>query len=52
MQMTLNSLSVKLKISPSGNLKRNAGILNEREPEISGDGSNVLLFGGGGPAKF
>jgi hypothetical protein len=47
MQQQLNALAVKLKISPSGNLKRNAGIINERAP-ITDDEDNIILFGGGG----
>lgn len=50
MQLTLNSLAVKLKISPSGNLKRNAGIISERAPDV-GDDDNVLLFGGHADGK-
>jgi hypothetical protein len=55
MQMVLNALAVKLKISPSGNLKRNAGIISEREVDTDDDGNVIradLLFGGSQGAKF
>jgi hypothetical protein len=51
MQATINSLAVKLRISPSTVLSKKRGILSEREIDTDGE-SNVLLFGGSGPPRF
>ena len=46
LQLTLNSLAVKLKISPSANLLRNAGIVNERVDDSDDKVVRDVLFGG------
>jgi hypothetical protein len=49
MQTAINSLSVKLRVSPSTVLTKKSGRLDEKETDTD---DNVLLFGGPGPVKF
>jgi phage terminase small subunit len=46
MQTPLNSLAVKLRISPSAVLSKKNGILDEKEIDAA-DADNVVLFGAG-----
>jgi phage terminase small subunit len=52
MQAPINSLAVKLRLSPSAILSKKHGILDEKEVDTMTPDSNVLLFGGGGPPRF
>jgi hypothetical protein len=52
LQAVLNSLSVKLRLSPSSVLQKKDGRLTESEVDTSEGGSKVLLFGGSGPTRF
>jgi hypothetical protein len=49
LQSTINSLAVKLRLSPSSVLSKKDGRLTETEVDV---GDNVLLFGGGGSPRF
>jgi phage terminase small subunit len=44
LQTAINSLAVKLRVSPSAFLSKKDGRLDEREVDVGGE--NVLLFGG------
>jgi phage terminase small subunit len=49
MQASLNSIAVKLRLTPSAALLASAGIVKERNvAQGEGDDSNVVLFGGPG----
>jgi hypothetical protein len=55
LQQIINSTAVKLRLATSSSVDKKSGILDEREPDLSDDGDNVItdvLFGGPGRVKF
>jgi hypothetical protein len=53
LQAPINSLAVKLRLSPSAVLSKKHGILDEKEVDTTTSAdSSVLLFGGPGQPRF